>query len=54
MPDTITDLDRRLDMERLAFALAIEQGDLDCAEEHYKRLDLLLELRLRCPQPRQP
>lgn len=52
--DTIVDLDQRLDMERLAFAAAVEAGDLACAEEHYKRLDLLLERRTHCPLPRQP
>ena len=54
MSDTIPDLDHRLDMERVGYSAAVEEGDLDCAEEHYKRLDLLLELRLRCPQPRTP
>ena len=49
MPDTIPDLDIRLGVERAAFLVSVEDGDLSSADVHYKRLNDLLERRIRCP-----
>jgi len=47
--DTIADLDIRLEVERAAFLVSVEDGDIKAADVHYKRLDALLDRRIHCP-----
>jgi len=51
--DTAT-VDCMLNLEREAYEGAMTAGDLEHADEHYRRLDVLLEHRVTMPLQRKP